>query len=576
MPISAKTDFGLYSQSNQFRVTDWRKKVSMQDSELYKELQSAVKEASSDAIKNQKVYSLDKLKIIARTILRAENEQKKIVYKYDFSRFVEEMFVGDSELQDKLKTPEFHVEMYNAFQQSRRVCIVCPRGHGKSSVSRLYILHQILNQQVRYVIILGSSEDMAGQNMRWIRDQLIENEKIIDVYGNLQGKGKWAETEFITSTGIKVIAKGAGQKIRGANEKGRPDLIYIDDLESDDEVGSKENRIKLASWFTKAVLPIRSRDGRFIVTGTILHVDSLLKNIALNRYRDHIPWSVLWYQALYTLDDNTQVSLWPEMHPVANLLELKKNDEQTFAQEYQNNPSSGGMAVFNKAWYVHILRSDIEITGDGVYVLGRKVNVMITTDLAISEKEGSDYTVIIASGMDDRGVLYLLDIKRFRTSDIFDIINEIFLSAKTYNTDFVSIETVAFQRTIKRQIEREFDARQQYLHIEERSRTRTTKMARIKSLQAPIKIGKIQWLDEFTDLENELDSTTATRLPVHDDILDATADAWELQLEFRAGHRKEEPQVNTLEWLIAQGRCQTSSQIDLARAQRYSHFPSRA
>lgn len=840
----AKTDFGLYTASNQFRVADWKTRISPKDMELYRELQKAINFASEDAIKNRLNYSHDKLKVIARSIIRSQSEQNKIIYKYDFERFVEEVFSGEDGLQDKVKTPNFHIEMYNAFQQSKRVCVVCPRGHGKqvsdntdvlttsgwkkhgeltvgdyvfspsgkpikvtwisektpsdyvvktidreeirchgshewtvldrnprrmitietkdmigdwervgrsryllperkalnykdekllidpyflglwlgdgsagkpcithspldissidsipytpsaswvhkntgavttnfanqdivlmlrelgclqnkhipevyfsssigqrlellaglidsdgylslnkikfrfvntnkrliddvyrlvlslgarpyiskqephshgiinakktcytvgfsinlnipcrldrksnnrliqpkklgiisvkydpngeighcievdsddglylvgkrlipthnSSVSRLYILHQILNAECRYVIFLGSSEDMAGQNMRWVRDQLIENTKIMDIYGNLQGKGKWAETEFITSTGIKVVAKGAGQKIRGANEKGRPDLVYVDDLESDDEVGNKENRYKLANWFTRAVMPIRSKDGRFIVTGTILHVDSLLKNIALNRHRDHIPWSVLWYQALYANDSGEHKSLWPEMHPVANLLELKRVNEQTFAQEYQNNPSSGGMMVFNKAWYTHFLKSDIEIKDDGVYMLGKLLEVIITTDLAISEREGADYTVIMVSGMDERGVLYVLDINRFRTADIFDIINEIFIAASTWHCDFVSIETVSFQRTIKKQIEREFEARRQFLHIEEMTRSRTTKMARIKSLQAPIKSGKIQWLDEHVELENELDATTATRLPSHDDV----------------------------------------------------------
>lgn len=564
--INAKTDFGLYTESNQYKVKDWKERISHNDLNLYQQLQAGIEKLSKDAIINKNIYSHDKLKVIARTILKSQTEQKKIIYKYDFERFIEELF---PEMQDKVKTPEFHINMYNAFQQCKRICVVCPRGHGKSSVSRLYILHQILNEECRYVIFLGSSEDMAGQNMRWVRDQLVENEKLIDIYGNLQGKGKWAETEFVTSTGIKVAAKGAGQRIRGANEKGRPDLIYVDDLESDDDVANKENRQKLSKWFVTAVMPIRSKDAKFIVTGTILHVDSLLKNIALNRVRDHIKWNVLWYQALYTDETGKHRALWEEMHPVANLLALKGADEQTFAQEYQNNPSSGGMMVFNKTWYTHIQRQDIEIRESAVFVFGKEVEVIITTDLAISEREGADYTVIMVSGMDKDGNLYVLDINRFRTSDIFDIINEIFVTAKTYHTDFVSIETVSFQRTIKKQIEREFDARNMSLYIEEMHRTRTTKMARIKSLQAPIKAGKIQWLDEFTDLEAELDNTTATRLPTHDDILDCLADAWELQVEKRTSTKRQTVEVNTMAWLIQQGRLPTYEELALKNVKRF-------
>ena len=48
---------------------------------------------------------------------------------------------------------------------------------------------------------------------------------------------------------------------------------------------SKDTRKKIADWFLKAVLPVKSKKGVFIVTGTILDNDSLLKNIALNKYR---------------------------------------------------------------------------------------------------------------------------------------------------------------------------------------------------------------------------------------------------------------------------------------------------
>ena len=531
-------------------VSDWKDKVYKQDLADYSDLDDLVQSLYAK-VQNEDRLSQDQLKVIARTLQRAITEQKKIIYKYDFQLFIDEVF---ADMQDKAPTPWFHLEMYNAFQQAKRVCVVCPRGHGKSTSACLYILHQILNQQRKYVVLIGSSEDMAGQNLRWIRDQLIENEILLEIYGNIQNKRKWAETEFATTTGIKVTAKGAGQKIRGMREKGRPDLIYIDDLEDDEMVRNKDTRNKNALWLKNAVLPAKSKNGDFIFSGTVLHNDSLLKNVALNKYRDHIKWRVLWYQAL-TQDKETgkYVALWPEMKPVSELLEIKKADPQTFAQEYQNNPVSGEMAVFKREWFNYFDKKDIEVSNSTVSIKDKELNLMLHTDFAISEKEGSDYTVFTVSGMARDGSLYVLDMLRFRSSDIYDMIQELFKMIDKWYIDFLTMEKMILEKALNRQIEREQDLRRRYFHIESMARTKITKMARFKALQLPMRAGKVFFLPEFTVLEDEMLALTVTRLPPFDDCIDTLSDAWEMQNEFRKTNRREEPVVNTMAWAEKQG-----------------------
>ncbi|NIM44927.1 MAG: hypothetical protein GTO54_04735 [Nitrososphaeria archaeon] len=275
--------------------------------ERIREKKSVLKNKARDSRTNDK-----ELKTIYKMMKRLDAEEKRIIYRYDFKRFDEDCF---QELQDRVETAPFHFEMFGLYQDSRRACVVCPRGHAKSTTARKYILHQILYQETQYTIIVGASEDMAAQNLRWVRDQLVDNAAITSVYGYLKNKDKWADTEFQTNTGIKVSAKGAGQKIRGANEKGRPDLIYMDDMEEDEQVSSKDRREKLRKWMTQAVMPALSRNGRIIITGTILHLDSLLKNISRNLIKDHIDWDVLWYQAITTREGKEE-ALWPEHKPL--------------------------------------------------------------------------------------------------------------------------------------------------------------------------------------------------------------------------------------------------------------------
>lgn len=538
---------------NRFIVRDWKELVNQSELKDFKDLEELKQGLYSKA--KSGTCSEEELKDYVKAIERADIEQKKIIYKYDFARFVDELFGSDSEeeelLQDKVKTPWFHLEMYNAFNQSSRACVVCPRGHGKSSAARLYILHAILNRRKRYIILIGSSEDMAAQNLRWVRDQLVENHRIIELYGNLQNKAKWAETEFITSSGIKVVAKGGGQKLRGANEKGRPDLVYIDDLEDDENVNSREGRGKLIRWFKEAVLPMKSKNGQFIITGTILHIDSLLRNIAKNLVRDHVKWDVLWYESISKDKHGNEVALWEDIKPLRELRALREIDPETFSQEYQNNPVSGGMAVFKTEWFKFYKRSDIRVDLEtkSVYVYGNLVNIILSTDLAISEKDGADFTVLSVTGMDNKGNLYVLEVNRFRSSDIYEIINMLFNMLHTWCCDFVTMESIAFQKAVQKVIEREMEIRRFYFHIEEMKRFGTTKMARIKALQAPIRQGRFWFLDEHSNyIADEFLKLTATRLPPHDDFLDCMADAYEKQIEAREEKSEKIEEVNTIAW----------------------------
>lgn len=494
------------------------------------------------------------LKTVYQVLKRLDNEERKLIYKYDFDRFDEDMC---KELQDRVVTAPFHFEMFGMYQSYKRCCVICPRNHAKSTTARKYILHQILYLKTTYTIILGSSEDMAGQNLRWIRDQFVDNSDLVAVYGYLKNKDKWADTEFQTNTGVKVSAKGAGQKIRGANEKGRPDLIYIDDIEEDEGVKSKDRRDKLDLWFRNAVLPALSRNGQVIITGTILHYDSLLRNVSRNKVSDHIPWQVLEYKAISLDEDGNEKALWPEHKPLDVLRKLRNVDPVTFAQEYQNDPSSGGLAVFNRSEYMYISEDDIkkDPVDQKIYVKNMLVNVLITTDFAISEKDGADYTVFMASGMDQFSNLYVLDYVRWRTSDPFEQMEVLFDFVKKWYAEICTFEIVAFQKTFQKFIERKMADENFFFFIQEMTRKSMAKIFRIKALKAPIRAQKIYWSHEHTELEEELEHITVTSLGVKDDVVDCLSDAWEIQVEMWEDSEKSGPAVNSLEWAIQKGFC---------------------
>lgn len=436
-----------------------------------------------------------------------------------------------------------------------------------SSTARIFALHQILNRKVRFVVLIGSSQEVAAQNARWIREQIESNPNIIKIYGNLKNPAKWSDSEFMTIDNIRVVAKGAGQKLRGMNEQGRPDLIILDDLEDDEAVENKENRSKFSNWFRKAVLPSKSKSGKIFIVGTILDEDSLLKNIAKNKIKDHIDWKILFYKAINRDTNGKEYALWEEMKPLHELKVLERDDPEAFAQEFQNDPLSNDRALFKKEWFRYYTASKIEVKQEyrKVFFDKEELNVIITTDFAISERSGSDYTVVMATGMDSKGNLYLLEMDRFRTSDPDEAIERTLDMAVRWYASVIFGEDVVFSVVFLKMLQSLMDRKGLSIPVEGLKRDKSVKngkLIRIKALVSPIKRGNILWDEEILDLEEEILQVSVTKTGRHDDMVECLADSYLCQQQFLVSESEDTATINTVAWVIETGRFPTVEEED--------------
>ena len=149
-----------------------------------------------------------------------------------------------------------------------------------------------------------------------LKGEFESNEKIKAFYGKLTTP-KWSEGEIVAN-GVMIKSLGAGMKVRGLKyRENRPDLVICDDLENDEAGENKDRREKFERWFTGALIPSMSKDGRIIVIGTILHFDSLLAKL-LDKTK-YIGWYKKTYRAI-----NDFGALWPEHLDLDELEEIKK------------------------------------------------------------------------------------------------------------------------------------------------------------------------------------------------------------------------------------------------------------
>jgi len=343
-----------------------------------------------------------------------------------------------------------------------------------------------------------------------------------------------AIVEFDDGHKVRLIAKGSEQKVRGLKWDGkRPDLIIGDDLENDEIVLNQDRREKFRRWFYGALIPSRSANGIVRIVGTVLHLDAMLERLMP---KDHSKYTVneelksystqektLWKSIRYRAhnEDYSEI-LWPGRWSADKLKELRADYVEqgipdVYSQEMLNYPLDQSRAYFRKADFPAITQYELTDIANGVKAL----NYYIGADLAISEKERADYCVFVVAGIDEHGIMYLVNVVRERM-DSMEIVDTIMALERRYKPTLFVIEQEKITKAIG-----------PYL----RSAMLTTntmpsiitmlpsadKQTRARSMQARMRIGGIKFdksSDWYTVFEDELLKFPRAR---HDDQVDAMA-----------------------------------------------------
>ncbi len=441
------------------------------------------------------------------------------------------------------KSPDFHRELndhwtegvlkgldpyregkkINKLSGCRRVT-AAPRGHAKSTnLTFKGSIHSICYEYKHFIVLLSDSSDQAEGFISDIKVELEENSIIKEDFGDLKGD-KWTDSEFITSTNIKVTAIGSGKKIRGRKHRNwRPDLIILDDVENDENVNTPDQRKKLYNWFTKAVSKAGDTYTDIVYIGTMLHFDSLLAKVLKNpsyksiKYKAIINFAKnddLWemWKTIYTDLDNeaheqdaliffeenkeamlegTEV-LWEEKLCYYDLMVMKISEgDASFNSELQNEPIDPESQMFNEEWFDYYNEADIDFSDPRFIIIG-------SIDPSLGKTKKSDYSTIIALALDTKtGYMYVIiaSIER-RKPDV--IIIDAIESNKKLKIDYrkgytkLGVETVQFQQFFKDKLAEESAKCGEYLPVEEMLNY-SDKNMRIATLQPDIKNGYIKF-----------------------------------------------------------------------------------
>ncbi|MDE2097915.1 MAG: hypothetical protein KGL39_11750 [Patescibacteria group bacterium] len=220
----------------------------------------------------------------------------------------------------KNKDPEFHTDLMELlYSPDRWVAAEAFRGAAKSTRMEEIIILSALFGDFKYALILGNSYDRACERLAAIKNELITNDAINELFGEQSG-GTWAADQIVLPNGCKIQAFGARQSLRGVKHNDeRPDYLFVDDLEDEENVATEDARLKLKRWFNGALIPaMNPNTGKIRMVGTPLHPKSLLEE----KMRDNA-WKSARFPVIYLNEAGEEVSAWPDRFTIEYLTSLR-------------------------------------------------------------------------------------------------------------------------------------------------------------------------------------------------------------------------------------------------------------
>jgi hypothetical protein len=214
----------------------------------------------------------------------------------------------------------------------------------KSTNAMFEILYLTLTKKKRNVLLVSNSKDNADRLLAPFMSNLERNGRIINDYEEQYSIGSWTAGEFTTKQGVSFRAIGAGQSPRGTrNGASRPDVICVDDIDTDEDCRNPDIINKRWEWIEQALIPTSSISTPLLVLfcGNIIAEDCCVVRAQKNADKVDI----------VNIRDENGRSTWPEKNTeefIDRKLSLISYASQQ--KEYFNNPISTGRTFPEITW----------------------------------------------------------------------------------------------------------------------------------------------------------------------------------------------------------------------------------
>lgn len=391
------------------------------------------------------------------------------------------------------------------------------RGHLKSSIiTKGWSIQQVLKNPDIRILIANAVWDNSRKFLRSIESYLITGGVMSQLFGKFES-GHWNQDECTVLQRRQILdaptwtTTGLERELTSQHF----DLIILDDMVAKENTGTPEMREKVKEYYGM-LYALLEPEGRMVVLGTRYHQDDLYAQIMDDPKFDK------FIRTAYTDDSQTEV-IFPEKFTLEMLQEIRKDTRMgsyKFSAQYLNNPIDPSTADFRRDWIQYYEPGTPQPT-----------SLYLTVDPAISLSRDADFSALMVCGQFENKKIRVVDYIRKKMVPS-DLVDAVFALVEKWGLHRAGIETFAFQKTLKYEIQRKQRETQKFFSVDEIGRRRgaspeqvISKEAKIRRLQPYFEQGLIEFAPWMQELIDELLSFPRGR---HDDLLDALA----MQLDY--------------------------------------------
>jgi hypothetical protein len=279
------------------------------------------------------------------------NEKEQAILKLGRDRILAHQVLFRHRHPDS--TPAFHEEIITLWHsQLPKALVMAFREGGKSTIAEEAFVVGAEYKLFHNAIIVGSTEKRACERLRAIKHEIETNELLDSLFGYQVGK-VWNEAEIILANGVRIIAVGRGQSLRGTKHLHyRPDFCFCDDLEDKEHIVTPEARDATQAWMMEELLPCLDKGARIRMNATPLDKDSLPM-----RVRKWDAWQTRVYPIEYVDPQGRRQATWPSRYPLEWIDAKKKEyddagDPEGYAREYMCVAEDPRAKIFTSGMFV--------------------------------------------------------------------------------------------------------------------------------------------------------------------------------------------------------------------------------
>jgi hypothetical protein len=360
----------------------------------------------------------------------------------------------------------YHPKIWNLLEDpaNRYVNIEVNRDGAKTTILRTLSLKRTCYGLSHNILYIGKSGGHATRSVRWIRTQIERNELLCSTFGLNRGK-PWSDEEIQILHGaerhpIHILGLGITGSTRGINiDDYRPDLIIIDDVMTIENSATKEQREKiieevLGSLKESLAPASESPNAKMVLLNTPQDFEDLSQEAKKDTQFVSARFGC-WTAETEHLPLSLQRSSWPARYPdevlrAEKTAAIARNRYSIFAREKECLLVTPEHCAFRKEWvnFYGAGEPEPEPLRHEMWIEMAIDPVPPKTDIQIKKQTAkTDFEAFAVAGR-RHGKIYILEMSSNRGHDPTWTISEFFRLCLKWNPKKVSVESVAYQRTL--------------------------------------------------------------------------------------------------------------------------------